>query len=411
MLPLEYSRKRLRAFVDEMEYLKQGSFPYRHSEEALDQISMRFHQHLEYLDSLSAESDLSMVQTACRSGLAGLFVYLPVVGFILRSTDVRNAFEIHGPLLRLAEGLLGRGVKLIVSSEWDYSPVSYCGIPLLPGFSLIGLPAPEAANPLLVPLAGHELGHPVWASGNYYTAFAQSIEDMILGQIASRWDDYQDLHWKVEQTELRTDLFARQTWEPSCVWALLQAEETFCDFVALRIFREAYLHAFAYLVSPGQEGQRPALYPKLEQRVANLVEASDRYGVVVPEEYESLFTGSRTVAAQDKVRTFLISLADAATRSLVPSLIDEVDRTIQRAGIEGPDESKTHEIYKGFVLRAVPPRHPGSLSNIINAGWQAFHDEALWENLPEIEFKDRTLKELVLKSIEILDIEQKLGGD
>ena len=68
----------------------------------------------------------------------------------------------YAPVLRLARRLLGPDTKLLLSSEWDYSPFVYLPTRDLPEFVLIGVPAYESSNPLLISLAGHELGHNVW---------------------------------------------------------------------------------------------------------------------------------------------------------------------------------------------------------------------------------------------------------
>ena len=125
-------------------------------------------RQLAVLQQFDDSSNPEVVKQQCALGLRALFIYLPLSGFILRSTNNRNAFEVHGPLLRLAGSILEPGVikkdfktRLLLSSEWDYSPLLAL-YPALPDFVLIGLPAPESANPLLLPLAGHELGHLVW---------------------------------------------------------------------------------------------------------------------------------------------------------------------------------------------------------------------------------------------------------
>src|SRR5207247_1253486 len=89
---------------------------------------------------------------ACRLTLDDLFTYLPFLGFILRSTNVRNAFEFLGPFRRLAGEVLEpqvtpdkRETKLLFSSEWDYTPFTYFSVPQLRRYVLIGLPAPESA--------------------------------------------------------------------------------------------------------------------------------------------------------------------------------------------------------------------------------------------------------------------------
>jgi hypothetical protein len=124
--------------------------------------------------TLDVKSHPTVVLQQCGLSLNALFVAMPLAGFLVRSTNVRNAFELYRPLLRLARDLLEptvtpdqRRTRLVLSSEWEYSPLSYSELPDLPGVVLIGLPAPESSNPLLVPLAGHELGHsPRWTLQN-----------------------------------------------------------------------------------------------------------------------------------------------------------------------------------------------------------------------------------------------------
>ena len=65
------------------------------------------------------------VLSPCIVSLEVLFTYVPLLGLILRSTNTRNAFEAYAPLLRLARKILGKDTKLIISSEWDYSPYVY----------------------------------------------------------------------------------------------------------------------------------------------------------------------------------------------------------------------------------------------------------------------------------------------
>ena len=57
----------------------------------------------------------------------------------------------------------------------------------------------------------------------------------------------------------------------------------------------------------------------------------------------------------------------------------------------------------GFRSHIVPARDPVALADILNAGWKAFHDPKLWEEQVEEKDRDRTLKELLLKSIEVLE--------
>jgi len=159
MQPLVFARHRLVAFNEELARLERAEFPYPAAEAALRKINDVFAAHAEMLDMLGADSDLNTVNQVCQQQLTDLWDYLPFLGFILRSTNVRNAFEIYTPLERLAWRVLGPDAQLLLSSEWDYSPFVYTQDPLLPGFVFIGIPAHESSNPLVAPLAGHEMGH------------------------------------------------------------------------------------------------------------------------------------------------------------------------------------------------------------------------------------------------------------
>src|SRR4029079_7231830 len=100
------------------------------------------------LNGFDAQSDQTIVKQTCALDLHHLFTYLPLLGFVLRSTNVRNAFEVFRPLLRLAGDIRDPGVpkgkrktELVLSSEWDYSPFVYREMPKLPGFVMIGIPS------------------------------------------------------------------------------------------------------------------------------------------------------------------------------------------------------------------------------------------------------------------------------
>src|SRR3546814_13427221 len=72
------------------------------------------------------------------------------------SSDL-NAFEMHFPLKRLVETAVSPDARLIMSSEWKFAPFTYpMTLDWLPGFALVGGPAPESDNVLIVPLARSE---------------------------------------------------------------------------------------------------------------------------------------------------------------------------------------------------------------------------------------------------------------
>src|SRR5437588_3722657 len=99
---LEYARRRVAAFLEEVKHVAESEFPYQDSEDALKQLKELFERKLGRLQEFDEKSYQSIVTRECTLSLEALFRYLPRLGFILRSTNVRNAFELFGPILRLA---------------------------------------------------------------------------------------------------------------------------------------------------------------------------------------------------------------------------------------------------------------------------------------------------------------------
>ena len=206
---LLYSKKRVHAFLKQVDFLKGSEFPYNSSKTALDRIERVFKKHLRALERLSDRSDPYTAKKACTAVLAALFEYLPYLGFILRSTNVRNGFEVYGPLLQLARKVLGSSTSLILSSEWDYSPYTFFGIYSLRNFILIGLPAPESANPLLLPLAGHELGHAIWnlkLKEETRKQLQDAVEQAALSELHKNWSTYADKFPVAHIEDVGTDI-------------------------------------------------------------------------------------------------------------------------------------------------------------------------------------------------------------
>ena len=408
MTTLEYSKRRLGVFLEELSRQKSLDFPYQQSKQALVKIENPLRRRLERLQRLSEEdSDRDTVRTACIQALGDIFEYLQLLGFILRSTAVRNAFEIHGPLLNLSRRILAREEILVLSSEWNYSPFTYHGNPELRGVVLMGLPAPESANPLLIPLTGHELGHPVWSQKGPEETVKRELQANILREIRANPKNYTRLLQTANEADLDSVLSAKQAWLQAYEWGLSQAKETFCDLLGLRIFGESFLHAFAYLLAPG--GYRPPTYPKWTTRVNNLLRAADAYRISAPVAYGNLFDDSGEEVDAGAQTAILQDLADIASQSVVPLMIDLANKQVTDAGVPEGSQAAVKRIYDDLSLHIVPARDPVALSDILNAGWKAFHDPTLWENTNlDKEQRDVTLKELLLKSVEVLEVQTRL---
>lgn len=412
--PLQYAQERTDAFLAEIDRLLQSEFPHRDSRKALTALQDVFEVEKALLGSFDPESSAAIIRQQCGLTLAKLYNYSPLLGFILRSTNVRNAFEIIGPFRRLTQQVLQSGegasdasARLLLSSEWDYSPFTYPSIPDLPGYLFIGLPASESGNPLLVPLAGHELGHSIWLRNRLEDHYRPIAKVEIVKLIEANWSEYQGLFrpdGSLTPAALTTDLSALESWSLALNICLNHVEETLCDFVGLRLFGSSYFHAFAYLLSPGF-AHRSVRYPAIRSRVANLVRCASAFGISVPQNYEEIFDKDepRGLVRSDE---FLLKIADLTLPALLPGIINHVDKIIEKAVLTAPSASEEDRILKRFSL-GVPAEGCKTVVDIVNAAWRAHTNPDLLAKLPvDSARKPGVLKELVLKNFEIFEIER-----
>lgn len=412
---LDYAIGRLESVLANIRELKGIEFPYTDSQAALLKIQELFERQLNELKSLQSDTNPEVIKQKCAFSLKDLFRCLPLLGFILRSTNVRNAFEIFGPLREIARAILEpeieaqqRTTKLLLSSEWVYSPITYPKIPDLPGFVLIGFPAQESSNPLLIPLSGHELGHAVWASRGLEHQFRPPIQSEILGYIEDHWQEYHDLFLGVSSpAELDTNLFARRTWLRALHWALKHVEESFCDFIGIRLYGTSYLRAFAYLLSPNVSSPRSTNYPDSMVRVHNLTKAAKSYDFDVPGDYEQMFR-HRPPPSLIPPDEFRLSAADSALDGTVDALINKAEELVSAAGIAKPCADEVKRTYERYKLM-VPSEQCRSLADILNAAWEAYEDKDLWDSKSDVATgENAALRDLVLKNIEMSHVDQIL---
>ncbi len=419
---LKYTIERFSAFIEEIERLHLCDFPYIDSKIAIETLKKTFDRKSPYLYNLREEDDKKLIVDKCTRTITDIDLYLPLLGFILRSTDVRNPFEIYGPILRLVNTILNTNtnpvssdnneenrIHLILSSEWNYSPLIYSGIPELPGFLFIGLPVFESSNPLLIPLIGHEMGHLIWNMKNK-DALSRKAQHYVLESIINRWDDYSRLYGLTEKSQLTDDIFGRETWQHALKWALEQTKEIYCDFIGLSIFGYSFLCAFAYLLSPRFSGSRSELYPNLKERAEYLTLAAEKYDIKIPADYLEMFENFSGPSSSEK-DMLLLTVADEAVQKIVPELIHQVDEFIRSTKIILPSKEERDRIYKRF-LRVIPAEQCKSIADILNAAWKAYEQPDFWKDKPQMaNNRDKVLKELVLKNIEIFEIEQITGDN
>lgn len=411
-----YARGRILSALDEISELEGCEFPYKHSEGALLEIKQVFEVYRDRLEQLNKLGDQAAPDLAltCSLSLRDLFRCLPLLGFIVRSTAVRNAFEAFGPLLAILRKAIEPKVgkkesqkrKLVLSSEWSYSPLIYHEIPVLPRFAFIGLPSSESDNPLLIPLSGHEIGHSVWTTYKMDQEFRPEFIHAIKDYIRDHWEDYTSYFPKVKKEDLDTVLAVQQTWQQAQSWLFAQAKESFCDFIGLRIFGTSFLHAYAYLFAPNVSSPRSVKYPNSIKRVSNLIAAANAKGYKfrMPDGYKDMFE-DRPLPKLTKGEKFQLAIADHVLGSKVNILIKRAEEIISGTVILKPCEKESDRIYERFKF-VVPAQKAESLADIINGAWKAYNKSELWKHLPKInEEKENVLKDLVLKNIEIFTYE------
>ncbi|MBI4032077.1 hypothetical protein HY374_00015 [Candidatus Berkelbacteria bacterium] len=297
---------------------------------------------------------------------------------------------------------------MLLSSEWMYIPHSYPSVDVLPGFALVGLPAAESDNALLVPITGHELAHVVWLRLSIKADLDLPVQLALREQICDNLDEYNELfHSSLDASALVAQWDqspVRETWNTARVFAVRQAEELFSDFLAVALFGTAYLQAFAYLLSPQFLLPRSPEYPPMLRRVQEIVAAAREWRVPVPRSYIESFqeppdpTLSRT-------ERFQLAMADAVVPRFVvrlrQSAYDHVESSCQR-----PSNRETIRIYKRFKL-LVPAESCRTLADILNAAWRINEKQGLWLRTGA---EDRNMtsafNDLVLKTIEIFDCEE-----
>ncbi len=279
----------------------------------------------------------------------------------------------------------------------------------MPDFVLIGLPATESSNPLVIPLAGHELGHSVWYAKKFVDDFSSRMSNRVLAMIKDKkWDQYKEIFPQFTKIDLEEDFIGSLTWQPAVNWSLLQAEEMFCDFLGIRMFAESYLHAFAYLIAPGTSGQRSVGYPSIMRRVSHLIDAAKHFDVNIPDDFAASFTPE--TEPTDPTTAFLVSIADMVTESCASDLLKKATQFANDSHAPMRDHSKVSGIVDQFKKTVVPTAESETLPDITCAGWRCNLDTNLWGHIRQIKPPDwgRVLRDLMFKSMEVSEIHERL---
>jgi hypothetical protein len=310
-----FTEQKLDLFRDQVFRLKGSHFPYEHGKSALDALIVIADEQLRQIASALATKNDDLVQAACSTANSAVARLLPLLGFILRSTNVRNSFEYYDGLLRLSKQLTDKNVKLILSSEWEFSPLTYpIGLKDLPDFVLIGLPASEAGNALIIPLAGHEIGHSIWQHHELELRLNSEITYTIEQMYTDNFSTLVANHAFLAGTDPLQNLFSATYIGESLEYLMSQCEEVFCDICGILLFGEGFLYSFLYLLGPNVGGLRVEEYPSLPTRANYLTKIAKDLGYTVPEHFDGAFF--ETDISRDARLTFL------TTEALVSNAMD-----------------------------------------------------------------------------------------
>lgn len=401
------AKQKLRNVYRTIDSMLEGDFPIESGKNALKRMKRSFEEKEQQLDRAHNIGAVDTERQIANIISVRIIQFLPILGFVLRSTNVRNAFELIDPLQNIAQAVLQGKPHCLISSEWDYVPFAYPqNVEDLRSFVLIGLPASEAGSALLVPLAGHELGHAIWRNLGLEGAASQTLElhcdalyEEHIDEFKSKFPEYdaEDLVGK----EVITDCKAE-----SLKYAVLHAEEIFSDMFAYAVFGKSFLYAFAYILAPGSGGPATASHPSHKKRISVLSDIASNEGGVVPN-FGALEFAPEKSAGQPQMR-FLIKIAESAVDKVVPGLWKQVDDLVSKSHLIRPAPDRSNMILDCFKMN-VPAHSPKCIGDIINAGWD-YYMELETEALPFNEFSDSvdTLNEMMLKTVEVLEFNRKV---
>ena len=382
--------------IEEIKFLKRKRFSSESAKNALRIIEAYFKKQKQILE---VSSEGNALREFCAQIQDDIEAYMAIIGVIANSSSVRNIFEMYEPLWLAASSILEpqkkptqAEINLIIATEWHLSPFVFSGLPsILKDFILIGLPASEASNPLIVPLAGHELGHIVWRKYDLLSHFGILIKKIVSEAI----------HPSGGQLSLLESAHYPETYE----FALRQAEEMFCDIFGMRIFKKAYVYAFFYLLFPWRNIYNKVYYkyPPTGERFEMFKAVAKQLGFDFPSEVSYSYEPHQCTDDQCKCLC-------RVRREILPKLIEKANEIVDRKRSQdlagSPEEVQR---IAGKLRKIVPAANIKTLSDVVNAGWVVYF-ESKNGKIGDSRFTNKALMDLIAKNFEILAIEYRLGG-
>ena len=386
---LEFARRLAQSLLD-------TDWPYEDAHDALSKLTNSLGALVEQINELDDDASESLVRQYGLEARSKVSELTGFIGFIVRSSDVRNSFESYAPIREVGAKLLGEDLRLIMGSEWTYNPFTY-PIPAteLAEFVLVGLPASEAQNALLLPVAGHELGHALWLRRRGTLQVSAKIFNLTIEKFKSRWDDVKDFFPPgITKDDIEGDLQAREVWSKTNNYALRQCEEVFCDFVGYWIYGESYIHAFSYILSPDSGMRYSSFYPSNRDRAQYLAKTAVSWGGEAATKLSERF---QPPDASDLYTTLAVEI----TTELVKDISGMVEKICKDQAVPRPEEEGISRARQS-LLRISPADMRSTAAEVLCAAWDIRRDLSAWKvNGIEDARKIGILNDLVLKSFEV----------
>ena len=384
---------RLKSILDVLDQALAGEFPYAEPKMALIALRICIVDNLNDLNTLETLSEESQRITCERADQVSKDISF-LIGFLIRSTNVRNAFEWIWPFQEMCDKLFSHNPKKVVlSSEWNFIPfittvAPYSNIPALSDFVFIGLPASESQNPLIIPAAAHEVGHALWQ-----TIFNEEIETSIKIAIENEIKK-KGIPIDVDRDQAHYDVHK-------------QIQEIFCDLIGLGLFGTGYLHTFHYFCPTagkriGSNLVRTPEYPSNNTRANQMIEFCKDIDCTPPMNYLERYDDPYISGVFERENYILF--VDLVASDLFLSVRKHVKSLLEKQNLLRGDRRDQVSLILSAFADDQPYHEPESIADIVEAGWIAY----LGRNKFSDKFHD--LSNLVLKTIEIYEFNQRGQG-
>lgn len=400
------AKEKLRNVYRTIDVLLDGDFPLGSGRRALEKLRQVFSSLDEKIDRANRLGDSRAGAQLAYNVNVKVYQTLPILGFILRSTNVRNAFEILDPIQAVADSVLQGSPELLLSSEWDYVPFAYPqSLEDLRSFVLIGMPATEAASALLVPLAAHELGHAVWRNRGIGASALAVLQARCVDLYSENMPDFKRYFPEYRPADMIQKELLPEAIGKSVEYALFQVEELFCDMFAYSLFGESYLYAFAYILAPGSGRVAGSKYPSYKTRIEVLNRIGLEEGVTLPDLAALSFAQEAT--RRPPREGFILRMAEASVDDAIDGQWRNVVKLVEDGRVCRPNRERAAQHLEELRL-GIPAHQPRCLGDIINSGWMYYNElKAAVTDSNVLGRRVDNLNEMLLKTIEVLEFSRR----